>query len=31
MLTCLQAHQQKFCTREKTNFSLNEKMHINVE
>jgi len=26
-----QAQQQKFCTCEKTNFSLNKKMHINVE
>jgi len=33
-LRCLQrsqAQQQKFCTREKTNFSLNKKMHINVK
>ena len=33
-LRCLQrtqAQQQTFCTREKTNFSPNKKMHINVE
>jgi len=33
-LRCLQrsqAQQQKIYTREKTNFSLNKKMHINVE
>jgi len=33
-LRCLQlsqAYQQNICTREKTNFSLNKKMHINVE
>jgi len=27
----LQAQLQTFCTPEKTNFSLNKKMHINVE
>jgi len=31
MLTRSQAQQQKFCTRQKPNFSLNKKMHINAE
>jgi len=26
-----QSQQQKFCTREKLNFSLNKKMHSNIE
>jgi len=33
-LRCLrrsQAQQEKFCTREKTKFALNKKLHINVE